>query len=585
MPKKMWPFIAKTRMAVILSSVFCAFSLFAQASLPEKLSEVLITKDMNKGFLLYNQISDFELKQLPDSALFYYHYLGAYFNSDNYAERPNHEKTIYHLKEAKRICDTSLGTHFIGYMEIMHGLGDEYFEDGEFEEALAIYEEGLIKSMAIREGAPQFFANLIMGIQGCYENLGLFSEVPTHLKDAWGFWDKSKEPFDFYNYWPLWKLRQYYIRYQMYDEAIPVSEMIVSFIKNSVGDNHISMADELYMSGVTFCLAGKNEDGIDCYRKGLEILKKISGEREELYGIILGNLLLKEIETGIISEYEERLKEIMEYGEKTGNMNEYTKALYYVSDEFCNKGDYKTALSLNDKLLRMPETEKIRNIVLEQRSKILYNKELKEEFPNIETQFKNQDKTSKEWFDAGHKLASAYFISNEKRKMLDVLKLMYSALKLEDTMGKDYYYWILNNLYSVSLELGDEDNALIYALEKWQYVSSITDMPDDICFRAINNLVVAKLRSSQLEGIDSDLDVYNVLCVKLYGDNSSEYSVYLHNVGRAYQLQGNMKEAKRNYLSANTLYIKNEGKANSRTVQYLKEVEEQLVEEGLDLDI
>ena len=164
MPNKIWHFIAKTRVTVLLSSVFCTLTMFAQTSLSDKL-RYYISEDMDKGFLLYNQISDSEIKQLSDSALFDYHYLGAYFNSDDSTETPNHEKAIYHLKEAKRLCDTSLGTYFIGYMEIMNELGDEYLEEGKFEDALAIYEEGLIKSMAIREGAPQFFANLIMGIQ------------------------------------------------------------------------------------------------------------------------------------------------------------------------------------------------------------------------------------------------------------------------------------------------------------------------------------------------------------------------------------------------------------------------------------
>ena len=112
---------ALTRVAVLLPSVFYAFSGVAQSTLSERLNYVLETQDMDMGLKLYQEITDADIKQLPDSSLFDYHYLGGYLNS----EIPNHEKAIDHLTEAKRLCETSLGTHSGEYMEIMRGLGDE----------------------------------------------------------------------------------------------------------------------------------------------------------------------------------------------------------------------------------------------------------------------------------------------------------------------------------------------------------------------------------------------------------------------------------------------------------------------------
>ena len=99
-----------TWVAVFLPSVFCAFSAVAQISLSERLNNVLETQDMDMGLKLYQEITATEIKQLPDSSLFDYHYLGGYLNS----EIPNHEKAIYHLTEAKRLCDKSLGTQNFG---------------------------------------------------------------------------------------------------------------------------------------------------------------------------------------------------------------------------------------------------------------------------------------------------------------------------------------------------------------------------------------------------------------------------------------------------------------------------------------
>ena len=74
-----------------------------------------------------------------------------------------------------------------------------------------------------------------------------------------------------------------------------------------------------------------------------------------------------------------------------------------------------------------------------------------------------------------------------------------------------------------------------------------------------------------------------VLCSKLFGEQSENYSKHLHNQGRAYQLQGRLNEAKQIYLRAIALQIKNDRVPINRTVQYLLEVEKQITDEELDL--
>lgn len=170
------------RMAVILLSFgFCSFIGSSQNTISERLSHVLKVQDMDLGIKLYNEISAVNLKQLPDSSLFNYHYLGGYLNS----EIPNHEKAITHLLEAKRLCETSLGTYSIGYMEIINGLGNEYIELGQYDDALAIFQEGIVKSMAIRNSATHAFGHLIVGLQNCYEYKGWLNEIPALSSDAW----------------------------------------------------------------------------------------------------------------------------------------------------------------------------------------------------------------------------------------------------------------------------------------------------------------------------------------------------------------------------------------------------------------
>lgn len=582
MPKKIWPFIAKTRVTVLLSSVFCAFTMFAQLSLSEKLSEVLTTKDMDKGFLLYNQITDSEIKQLSDSALFDYHYLGAYINSGYYTEMPNHEKTIYHLNEAKRLCDTSLGTYFVGYMDVMNGLGDEYLEQGKFEEALTIYEEGLIKSMAIRESAPQFFANLIMGIQECYEILGLFTEVPNHLMDAWEFWDKDIEPIQGYSYYPLWSLEHFYRKYEYFEKAIEINDEIIKFINKKGGANHPEMAEALYRRGNLLTNLNKNEVAIDSYRQALSILDSNGLSDNDTYGLLLGNLLIASIPNEEVGNIKSILTEIKKYGSKIGDKSKYNNALFSLSQEYAKLGNYDLALAFNSELLGLELEDEIRAFILDQREQLEFCKRVVGSLNDLEINYGRLQRGSNEWLETAFELSSAYFRKKDTNKNLSILQNIYDVVVTNESAKEEFYLAIVDGLFRIHFELGNYIDALKFSKEKWLYVSEIPEFPEKYKYDTLNELIVVSGRANNLKDIEDFMGLAEQLCLKLYTSDSEEYSIYLHNRGRVYQLQGNLNEAKRNYLSANALQIKKVGKANPRTVQFLMEVEEQLVEEGLD---
>lgn len=567
------------RLAVLLPSVFCILSGVAQTTLPERLSHVLEIQDMEMGLHLYNEITEADLNQLPDISLFDYHYLGGYLNS----EIPNHDKAISHLLEAKKLCDTSLGTHTIGYMEIMYGLGDEYMELGQYDEALAVCQEGIVKSMFVRNGAPKAFGNLIMGVQRCYEHKGWFNEIPAHLIDAWGFWAKDEEPFATYSYFPLWSLEQFYRRYEMYDKALQVSDVIIKFVSEKVGPQHPEMAEELYMRGNTLVAMGRNIDAVEAYYKAMSILKLNKADKDELYGQIAGNLLIAIIPTEKWDECDEILKDIKNYGRCANDHDIYKNALFSAANGFNSKGNYSKALTLNTELLGLDLSDKERTTIENQTNAIKYNRDIIAALPQLEEQIRTFPQGSADWFDAAHKLSSAYYIQKEVDKNTHVLKRMYDAIAANASNGDDYFFWVLNNLYGICFEKEEYSDALRYATEKWDYIASISDITEDYLYYALNDVVAAKLKSNCLDGIDDDLEKAEIYCRKLFGEGSNAYAIYLHNRGRAYQLQGRLSEAKQTYLMATALQIKNDGAPTNRTVQYLMEAEKQITDEELDL--
>lgn len=574
-------YIVNRMTALLLSFGFCAFHGMAQVSLSGKLSHVLETQDMENGLKLYNEITNADLEQLPDSVLFDYHYLGGYINS----EIPNHEKAIVHLLEAKRLCDTSLGTHSGAYMEIMRGLGDEYIEMGRYEDALAIFQEGIVKSTYMRVAASHDFGNLIMGVQECYERMGWYNEVPAHLMDAWSFWNKDEKPLVTYTYYPLWCLHQFYRRYEMYDNAIRVSDEIIKFITEKEDSNYPILAEELYFRGNTLSDMGRTDEAIETYRKGLLILEsnKLEYDQEYNYYSILGNLLIALIKAERWDDTDTILNKIKKYGETAGNDDIYNSALTAAAFILCNNGHYDRALKINSELLKRRLSEERKQTADGQQEEIIYSQKVIRAIPELENLLRTTAYASNDWFEAAFKLTSAYFRKKDSEKAEVLLDSMYQAIPANSSAKEEYLVAILGTLFNVCLDNSNYDLALKYALEKWAYISTISDIPERYKFDSMNNVVVAKLKSNRLDGIYEYLDQAALLCRNVFGEESEAYAIQLHNRGRVLQLEHKFDDAKRYYLDAIALRSKIKGAPMAKTVQYLIETNNQITDAELDL--
>ena len=570
---------AITRVAVLLPSVFCAFSGVAQISLSERLNYVLEVRDMEMGLKLYQEITAAEITQLADSSLFNYHYLGAYINSELMSDNEkNYEKALSHFLEAKRLCETSIGVHSGDYMEIMRGLGDTYIELGQCEEAVNIYQQGIVKSMNMRDAASHDFGNLIIGLEECYEQLGWFNEIPNHLYDAWSFWYKDETPLVTYTYFPLWCLEQFYKRYGMYDNAISVCHHIEDFIKSKGGNSHPELAEALYMKGNILVEMNKTDDSIKAFQDGLFILQDNGMISSELYGMLSGNLLMALISAERYDESAIILKDIQQYSVNAQKPDVYKNALFSAANRAANMGNYVKAIEYNTTLLSLHLSKEESDVIENQKSTISYNQEVVESLPVLENTFTSLNIGQDDWFETEHKLSSAYYIVKDINKNGVVLTAMHKAIDLNKSIGSDYYLWVISNLYGLSLDKEEYLDALRYAMEKINYLNTLNDVPDNYRYNALNELVVAKMKSNTLDGIDSDLENIEKFYRNQYGEISSEYATYLHNRGRAFQLQNKLDEAKETLLQSITLQNKLEGKPLERTVKYYMEVEQQLGE-------
>lgn len=103
--------VPKYILACIFS--FLTISLFAQSTIAERLEEMIYnTQDFEESVKVYQSITPLDIEQMEDSVLFDYYYLGGYINR----ELKNHSKTIEYLSEARKLCETKLGTHTIQFV-------------------------------------------------------------------------------------------------------------------------------------------------------------------------------------------------------------------------------------------------------------------------------------------------------------------------------------------------------------------------------------------------------------------------------------------------------------------------------------
>lgn len=564
------------RLATIAMLGLCYINCQAKKSIAEQL-DFAIYEDFAKSqssAQLYNCITQDDIDNMPDSVLLKYHYLGGLLNGDI----QNFPKAIEHFSKAKRLCETKLGIHTIIYMEIMCGLGDEYSAMGENAKALEIFQEAIVKSMAIRDYARIPFCNLLIGLAECCETLGRFNEIPNHLMDAWFYWDKNEKPLATITYFPLWHLEQFYKRYSMYDEAIAVNDKILDFIISTGGDNHPELCNALYMRGCIFFDAEKRKEAIAAYERAISVANENGNSDFDILGHIYGNLIGSLAFEKEIQRCKEQLQTLQSYCIATNNSKYYANTVYHCALILEGLYCYDDALAfielIPSDVLSTDERSQIKDMQNTYSQKI----QLLSDFENLVKDQALLSVGTSDWYDVSYDIASAYMTNGNFQQCFKMLETIYQAYKSDPSNLDASPLYLMDGLLLVSERMENNVSFLKYALEKSDYLKTIKDAHQHYVIDNLNEIVVGQLRCQQLQGIDERLEQLEIFYRTQYGEVSNEYAVYLHNRGRAYQLQKKLDEAKEILLKSISTQNKVNGRPMERTVKYYFEVEQELGE-------
>ena len=162
------------RYIVLIISVCSAFSVSAQQNISQLITDVLLSNNLEKGKVLLQQITDSDIKNMPDSTLLEYYYLAGVvaMENDEFGEQ------IGYLTKAKEICETKLGinNNVLVYFEIIKALGEACEELGKDDEAILWYEEGIVKGLPYLqvndETIHSYFYDIFNNLADIYQEKG-----------------------------------------------------------------------------------------------------------------------------------------------------------------------------------------------------------------------------------------------------------------------------------------------------------------------------------------------------------------------------------------------------------------------------
>lgn len=129
----------------IVAVALSAQGLFAQHPISNALTRLLNTGNFSEATESISNYSIRELAALPDSVLFDYYYLKAAIKDNEGDEIHKRE----YLKEAKQLCEQSLGIHSQIYLELCWAIGHSFEEEGDTLSAFEIYQAALIQTIGL----------------------------------------------------------------------------------------------------------------------------------------------------------------------------------------------------------------------------------------------------------------------------------------------------------------------------------------------------------------------------------------------------------------------------------------------------
>lgn len=563
-------FIAKCFGVAAFLSPMTAIAQQTTAEMVAMADAALQNEDIELSRRIVARIDSNDIALLPDSAAFDY-----YWVCGNLAyEDDRYDDLIYNLDKARMLCENSYGIHRVVYLQVMSTLADAYEQLGRLDEAMEVCQEGIVKGWNVGPygNFKEPFSELYTSLASLYEKKGWYKEVPVLWYSAWNNWDKTYEPFEAANLHPLYMLQVFYTNRGEYDEALKVNDKMTAFTAEMVDRMHPVWCDILFYRGVIFGHKGDYRKAVEVYSEGLRIARH-NALHDETFTLLVGNHLAS------MAEFSERSKidAVLEEA-KREVPDKYVTYLFNVGKTFRKRRMYDDAISYMTLAAQLAEGEE-RDICSQRCTEYAEAKSRHQQLEQTLQRPEPQRGTA-DWWTLKGDVAEAYYADDQPERARDVLTEIVEEAYRSHLPQDQRMEWV-NLLMSCAMDVGDYANVLRYSADWMEYGRKHYGEHSTEYYNSQNVTAVACIKSGDLKQAEDILRRSTALCIALYGEDSENQAIQLHNTGRVAQLQGHLTQAKELFEQALGIMEAAdvpEGR-RARTRQYLGEVEHSLREQ------
>ena len=520
--------------------VFCTLNLFAQRDIPQRIYDVLISKDTKAAQKLILQITENDITQMADSTLLDYYYLAGWVA----LEGKQYNKGIDFLIKIKELCETKVGieNQIFVYFEILKALGETCEEIGKDDEALLWYEEGVVKGLPYLDTTTEPLKSSLDAIR---DNAAEIYEKRGHADMAEFF--RSDKPID-------------YIGSPDYAHDL------------------FSQVSDLYdLYGEENCSDNGNE-AIKLLDEAKVIYQKHSNESKEWMPLLYREYLLCYASMGDTKQIDRLIRtkrQIMYIGD---DKPQFVKDMRAVMVSFIFKHhDIETAEKYCQYALKWHDKSN-RDIVADVTKlgeQLQFYKQLYSQMDSLQQIRSSRPAKDYEWGIVSLQLSNILINIRREKEAYNICEDIYAMSSKLQEDPRTLHWAVLMNLADYGIVQKEYSIAERYSKEQmaWLDAHNYAENAEKRGW-VYNKLGIVYMNSSRYDDSEKAFLKAEEIFFPIYKKESSEYATIIHNRGRLAQLQGKFDEAKELLTEAQQIQIVVEGKPKDRTVQYLNEVEQ-----------
>ena len=564
---------------LFLSCLFCLSIQAQQADIASKLYRAyqvfLWENDIDTVEMLVNGISENDLSMQPDSTRYHF-----YICNIGIMDRNEQPTNIDYVQKALTIREQLIGVHDSEYIDLLCGLAMSY-EDDDVDLAIQLYERAMVVGMypfylkMDDDAAKQAFGRAMWSLANLYEAKGYEDQLISLYRESFDLLSTDYKPDDATSYIGLYALASYYGQHNRYDEAISTIGEVLAYIEANEGRNCSGYINALYLQASFYGQKGDLQQAISQYEENIQLIYNAFGRYDENLDSNYGNLFATLLDAQQIDKAYNLLETIADYYTHTDNYKDWLNLLYGGVVRLEEQQQIDKANDLCDKIIEnisILSTEE-REIIASKKSLLCYKaNDISEAVQWQELAVELAGELDREKFLlALSDLAALYRISDDLSKSMECYRHLKTLLEQADLE----MYNIYGN--TVSEIVGFYENNLSEAESIWResitHIESKYNRQNATYATLINGLGVVMLKTDRTNEALNWFRKVQKIYEQLNKTADNDYATILHNMGRAYMLRKQYKQAKTYLEQAQTLQIQLSGSVFERTEQYLSELE------------